>query len=213
MEQAQSELGSGLSLPVQRLEHGDLLFWLLAMDLQVYTSSLILELAGYGLVDSGTSLLLLPPTSYEQTVSALTKATDTVVSAEGLVPCDAELNHLVLHFFGPNGHLDVSLDAHDLLLTTGSEQCKLGIDRMKEDEELPHMVLGDIFFRKVRVIFDLKMAQVTLTPLAPLAAPLAAPLMTLTTPLLYLPAVVLLCSCAACWRKPASDYRELPGSP
>lgn len=176
----------GVTLDVQGMENpaqaaagepGALLFWMVAMELHVeqrsrdpsLESRLLLNLTGYGVVDSGTSLLLMPMPAYLQTMWALTSGTG-IQRYEGLVPCQStQLNELILHFRGKDGELSVSFSSADLLLPAreyfGEPLCTIGIKPLTGyGNQLPHMVLGDVFFRKVHSIFDLKNAAVTLVP-------------------------------------------------
>eukprot|EP00438_Fugacium_kawagutii_P019846 Skav227941 [mRNA] locus=scaffold146:513593:526447:+ [translate_table: standard] len=162
-------------------EQGPLLFWLVEMDLRVYadaSNAPLLELTGYGIVDSGTSLLLLPMPAYKQAMWALTFGLPEIDFHHGLVPCDGtKLNSLVFHFPGRNGELYLSLSSAELLLPAGESPigklCKIGISPLQDDgRTLPHMILGDVFLRKVYSIFDLQGATLTLVPSGPqLAAP------------------------------------------
>lgn len=155
-------------------QQGQLLFWLVAMDLRVHmvtSTGLLLELTGYGIVDSGTSLLLLPMPAYNQALWALTFGLPKIHFHHGLVPCDGtRLNQLVFHFPGRDGELLLSLSTEDILLPAGKspnghELCKIGISPLQDDgKTLPHMILGDVFLRKVSSIFDLQGATVTFVP-------------------------------------------------
>ena len=150
-------------------EPGPLMFWFVPMDLRVYTgtSGPLLELTGFGMVDSGTSLLLLPMPAYKQAMWALTFGLPKLHFHRGLVSCDGtKLNPLVFHFPGRDEELFVSLSTADLLLPAGvsfgRKLCKIGISPLPDDgKTLPHMVLGDVFLRKVYSIFDLEGATVT----------------------------------------------------
>lgn len=157
-------------------EHGPFLFWFVAMELCVRVggddSSTLLKLNGYGIVDSGTSLLLLPMPAYKQAMWALTFGQKVQAFHHGLVDCESQLNPLVFHFPGREGDLFLTLSTSDLLLPTpstwhGRKVCKIGISPLEDDGEgqtLPHMILGDVFMRKVTSIFDLNHATVTLVP-------------------------------------------------
>ena len=155
-------------------EHGPFLFWFVALELCVRAggdvSSTLLKLNGYGIVDSGTSLLLLPMPAYTQAMWALTFGQKVRAFHHGLVDCESQLNPLVFHFPGREGDLFLTLSTSDLLLPTlstwhGRKVCKIGISPLEDDgETLPHMILGDVFMRKVTSIFDLNHATVTLVP-------------------------------------------------
>ena len=165
----------GMESPAQEAagDPGALLFWMVPMELHVadasHASRLLLNLTGYGVVDSGTSLLLMPKPAYRQTMWALTFGTG-IDRYDDLVPCESsKLNHLIFHFRGKDGELSLSLSTADLLLPAGESYgeklCKIGIASLADDgNQLPHMVLGDVFFRKVYAIFDLKSTSVTLVP-------------------------------------------------
>jgi len=163
--------------PEQQLAEGFpgvLLFWMVPLQLQVDATSRkepgwrLLELTGFGILDSGTSLMLLSDHAYTETMAALTYGT-SAQDLHGLLDCETtELNPLTIHFNGHGGVLDVTFTTRDLLLQVaereGRSLCRVGIGSMAKAELLPSMILGDIFLRKVYAIHDMSGPTVTLVP-------------------------------------------------
>ena len=205
--------------PFEAKEATKLLFWMVSMSLCVARGQnfrdLVLNLTGSGVVDSGTSLLLLPMHAYQQTMWALTVGTKMERHVhDGLVPCDdADLNHLTLQFPGKDGELLISLTTADLLLPAGEsfgrKICKIGL---APSQSFPHMVLGDIFLRKVSAIHDMQGPSLTLVPDLGFGARPGVLLSRLGFDLGVAALAVPVVALALAWRRAGceAEYRELP---
>ncbi|CAE7468262.1 unnamed protein product, partial [Symbiodinium pilosum] len=198
IQAAEKQAGAqGLTLKVQGLETvsqlragypGVDLFWMVPMDLRVKgpvveaPSNIQLELTGFGMLDSGTSLLLLSEKPLMQTLAALTYRTNAmeqirdnggcgVGTSECFLDCrTTKLNPLTTHFTSEGRELEVVLESSDLLVPVhqakdGTVLCQIGLGLLtNEQTPLPMMVLGDVFLRKVHVIHDMAGPAVTLVP-------------------------------------------------
>jgi len=179
VQEARDKTGMpGLSLQVHGLEReselraglpGTLLFWMVPMNLRVKRFELLMDLAGFGILDSGTSLMLLSQKPYDETMEALTYG--TFVDPHRLLDCETtNLNDLIVHFASGGRELEVRLESKDLLLPVamspeGRSMCRIGIGLIAASPPpLPSMILGDVFLRKVHVIHDMAGPTVTLVP-------------------------------------------------
>lgn len=179
VQEAQDKTGMpGLSLQVHGLEResdlraglpGTLLFWMVPMNLRVKRHELLMDLGGFGILDSGSSLMLLSQKPYDETMEALTHG--TFVDPHRFLDCETtHLNDLIVHFASGGKELEVRLESKDLLLPVamspdGRSLCRIGIGLIAASPPpLPSMILGDVFLRKVHVIHDMAGPTVTLVP-------------------------------------------------
>jgi len=132
-----------------------------------------------GVLDSGTSMVVVPEFQYVQLLYALIGAEHlkdcfTTPGQPLLCPCGTPVQPMNFAFRGTNGsHLNISLTAEDLLLPMPvvvlrhgrrypMQACRLGL--MAGPPNLQFWILGDVFLRKVYAVHDVFGRRVMLFP-------------------------------------------------
>ncbi|CAJ1446776.1 unnamed protein product, partial [Effrenium voratum] len=134
--------------------------WIVSLGFQLtekQSGKLMLKARGYGALDSGSSLLVLPQPLYAAALTELLPPNDCQQAGYTIVcPCDTDLNVLSLTV-PSDGGLQVSFGKEELLTPQDADGmvCMLNIMSMPPAEKgLPFMILGDVFLRKVYAVFD-----------------------------------------------------------
>ncbi|XP_072194194.1 pepsin A [Excalfactoria chinensis] len=110
------------------------------------------------IVDTGTSLLVMPQGAYNRVIR------DLGVSSDGEINCN-DISKLPDVTFHINGHA-FTLPASDYVLNEEGS-CSLGFENMGTPTELGEQwILGDVFIRKYYVIFDRGNNKVGFSPLS-----------------------------------------------
>lgn len=141
-------------LPVHPLEIG-LTMWTVSMDLNITDSKNgkpLLSATGFGALDSGSTLLVLPALLYLQLTTHLFRAPARCFMGDTILcMCDTELNDLSFSF----GEFTVNFTKEELLLPVAEEVCRINIMAMPPAvRNLPVLILGQTFLRKVYAVFD-----------------------------------------------------------
>ncbi|XP_021256800.1 pepsin A isoform X2 [Numida meleagris] len=122
-------------------------YWQITMDrVTVGSDYIACFLTCQAIVDTGTSLLVMPESAYNRVLS------DLGVGSNGEVSCDAisQLPDVTFHI---HGHAFTLSPSAYVLNEEGT--CSLGFENMGTPTELGEQwILGDIFIREYYVIFD-----------------------------------------------------------
>lgn len=141
-------------LPVYRMEIG-LTMWTVAMDLKIIDSQKgkpLLAATGFGALDSGSTLLVLPAPLYLKLTTHLFRApAHCFMGNTILCMCDTEVNDLSFTF----GEFTVNFTKEELLLPIAEGVCRINIMPMPPAvKDLPVLILGQTFLQKVYAVFD-----------------------------------------------------------
>jgi len=152
-------------------------YWMVEVKMSVFNGknqNQLLLAKGKGLLDSGSSFLAVPEALVGYIVMALTHGHGGLPSLAVdesqrlLCRCDAGLNDLVFEVFGEDGRtLKVTLTQDDLLeppTSLFSSYCALRLLVIPASANIPYLIIGDPFLRKVSVVFDVDATRVHVLP-------------------------------------------------
>lgn len=170
----------GSSVPVKvvnREQDPEPGYWMVQVKMSVFNDkhqNQLLLAKGKGLLDSGSSFLAVPEGLVGYLVMALTYGHGGLPSLAVdesqrlLCRCDAGLNDLVFELFGEDGRtLKVTLTQDDLLeppTSLFSSYCALRLLVIPASANIPYLIIGDPFLRKVSVVFDVDGTRVHVLP-------------------------------------------------
>eukprot|EP00435_Cladocopium_sp_Y103_P066268 s286_g28.t1 len=141
-------------LPVHPLDIG-LTMWTVSMDLNITdleNGKTLLSATGFGALDSGSTLLVLPAPLFLALTTHLFRAPVKCFMGDTILcMCDTDLNDLSFTF----GEFTVNFTKEELLLPVAEEVCRINIMPMPPAvRNLPVLILGQTFLRKVYAVFD-----------------------------------------------------------
>jgi len=163
-QEAQAIFSSyGVTLPLYSFRNVPM-YWMVDGDLSVGSFKIPDRKL---ILDSGSSLLVVPEPYFHQIIDHLLLAWDYRCESEyGVLvcPCDVTIQPLVVHFTGFGGNsLTVTLGYEQLFEKfheQGFEICRLGM--MLGSAEMPSIILGDVFLREVYALHHYTHPSVTL---------------------------------------------------